>query len=147
MTLTPEQIKAGWTPWHGGDKAPDDWDGGEVLFRNGDTPNYGRVEWTWVHNNCGGDIIGYRRKSPDKSPSPELVERMVEVVLAVKEGCASSVEDEARAILAELEPVDPLVDLLDTISNETYRTIEDEAAAWRAELAKRGLTITKAGEQ
>src|SRR3546814_11703938 len=48
--------------WPGGDSAPEDWDGGQVLFRD-------RTLWKtpspcafWDHRgNHPGDIIGYRR--------------------------------------------------------------------------------------
>jgi len=54
--------RTGWMPWHGGERAPDDWDGGHQMARNGDVDKY--VEWR--HPWRGGvgttefDIIAYR---------------------------------------------------------------------------------------
>src|SRR3546814_12186172 len=59
--------------WPGGDSAPEDWDGGQVLFRD-------RTLWKtpspcafWDHRgNHPGDIIGYRRavaETEDSDPA------------------------------------------------------------------------------
>lgn len=57
----------GFTYWPGGESAPDDWDGGDVLFRSGlrmSSPS----SWShpWSGENGTGvtnyDVIGYRRR-------------------------------------------------------------------------------------
>ncbi|SKB62676.1 hypothetical protein [Sphingopyxis flava] len=56
--------------WPGGDNAPADWDGKEVIFRD-------RTLWKtpspyaiWDHRgNCAGDIIGYRRAVAPETPT------------------------------------------------------------------------------
>ena len=55
-------IAKGFTPWAGGDVAPDDWEpGSPVLFCNGDQPKQG--EWAWGPGDGDNIIIGYRRKA------------------------------------------------------------------------------------
>jgi len=54
-------IERGYWPWAGGDKAPDDWDGGEVLCRSGVTISAVDVD-RWFHTSGLGDIIGYKRE-------------------------------------------------------------------------------------
>lgn len=51
-------LARGFHPWSGGESAPDDWDGGTVLLRDGtEWPHYP----TWT--DCGTrSIIGYNRK-------------------------------------------------------------------------------------
>lgn len=82
----------GFTYWPGGEDAPDDWDGGDTLLRNGALcPQPG----TWAHG-VDRDIIGYRKRSepidshmnqvhynapftsPNR-PSDELVKRLTDV--------------------------------------------------------------------
>jgi len=54
-------IEKGYWPWAGGNKAPDDWDGGEVLCRGGQTISAVDVD-RWFHTSGLGDIIGYKRE-------------------------------------------------------------------------------------
>jgi len=56
-------IEQGYWPWAGGDKAPHDWDGGEVLRRDGKTA-FANV---WCHAGIFSDIIGYKRKVVEKT--------------------------------------------------------------------------------
>lgn len=52
--------------WPGGDNAPDDWDGGEILFRAGTTSSSGDWIWSRYGESCEpGHIIGYTRKAPE----------------------------------------------------------------------------------
>ena len=53
----------GFTYWPGGENAPDDWDGGEVLLRDHDglCPPAGIV--TWERLEYSSDIIGYRKRA------------------------------------------------------------------------------------
>lgn len=67
-------IPKGMKPWHGGDSAPDDWDGGFVLQRNGTALSDASEGYDW--RNFGGttvdgdsDIIAY---TPATLPSPAL---------------------------------------------------------------------------
>jgi hypothetical protein len=79
-------LSRGFTPWAGGDEAPGDWDGGEVLLRDGDTYNGDKHPKTWAHWWGGADIIGYRRRgeaSDDASmhasdPDTVTIRRMTE---------------------------------------------------------------------
>ena len=67
-------LAAGFVPWAGGDEAPGDWDGGEVL-RRGD-PSYGAYPKPWIdwyevnqrwfhvgHDGKFADIIGYKPRA------------------------------------------------------------------------------------
>ena len=75
-------LARGFKPWSGGESAPDDWDGGDVLLRDGtEWPHYP----TWT--DCGTrSIIGYRKRveygavDTDGSRSGDTVEvrRMTE---------------------------------------------------------------------
>lgn len=59
-----EPIAAGFTPWAGGEscKAPDDWDGGEVMVSGGSrSNNYVDTSLGWKKNNRGP--IGYHRRT------------------------------------------------------------------------------------
>lgn len=113
-----EQIATsrGFTYWPGGESAPEDWDGGEVLDA------YGGVngpDWIGRWTNIGEgypNIIGYRKRTEQPAPSiaPELVERMVRLVRNCAEGYGPLPYIEARAILAELEP-DPDLTLAKSI--------------------------------
>lgn len=63
-TLTPVSepaIPVGMVPWHGGDCAPEDWDGGPVMFRGGETSN-DTGPWHWAHAHQRSDIIAYTPK-------------------------------------------------------------------------------------
>lgn len=51
----------GVTYWPGGEGAPEDWDGGDTIYRDGGRCD--KVSW-WHHNNAPTDIIGYKRR-PD----------------------------------------------------------------------------------
>jgi hypothetical protein len=55
-------IPAGMKPWHGGDSAPEDWDGGDVLLRSGGIQPSPPTDYCWGHGwleNGMGDIIAY----------------------------------------------------------------------------------------
>lgn len=57
-------LAAGFTPWGGGESAPDDWDGGEVLFRDGGVGTIFRSSVCWNRDDpCHSDIIGYRKRA------------------------------------------------------------------------------------
>lgn len=63
-------IPAGMVPWHGGDSAPADWDGGPVLFQDGGlmTEEKNRAPFYWDHRYDdayfleAGNIIAYTPK-------------------------------------------------------------------------------------
>lgn len=65
--------RAGFTYWPGGESAPDDWDGGDVLLRDGDTwcpspidlahPNWQRGYEGDPDRYADIDIIGYRKRA------------------------------------------------------------------------------------
>jgi len=110
----------GFTYWPGGESAPADWDGGEVLdvYRNVQKSSWiGR----WSRKGEGYyDIIGYRKRTEQPAPAiaPELFERMVTLVKNLAEHTIyqdiTSKRVEARAILAELDP-DPDLTLAKSI--------------------------------
>ena len=53
--------------WPGELYAPDDWDGGEILFRAGSTSSAGDWIWSRYGESCEpGHIIGYTRKAVEK---------------------------------------------------------------------------------
>lgn len=58
------EIRAlGFEPWYGGDEAPGDWDGSEVLFATGATCKDDNASaWYWRHNGASYNIIGYKKK-------------------------------------------------------------------------------------
>lgn len=62
-------VERGFTYWPGGDAAPADWDGGEVLLRKGEKCN--PAYWAWSKFIPTHDIIGYRKKSTTHSISPQ----------------------------------------------------------------------------
>lgn len=59
-------LARGFTPWSGGESAPDDWDGGEVLSRGAGIFKHAEgMDWRYAHTGNGpvrGDIIGYRKR-------------------------------------------------------------------------------------
>lgn len=69
---SPSAIPAGMKPWHGGDSAPKDWDGGPVLWTNGvmAKPSWYR---SWRADvNCGlVTIIAYTPKAAPAQPKPQ----------------------------------------------------------------------------
>ncbi|GAA0729854.1 hypothetical protein [Sphingomonas japonica] len=101
-------------PWAGGDDAPSDWDGGEVLYRCGDVDGDARVTG-WEHDPHDYDIIGYRPRTEAPTASlptydPALVERMVALIRDlradhIKHGAHDYVQDfvsRTKAIADEL---------------------------------------------
>lgn len=120
----------GFTYWPGGESAPADYDGGPVLVRSGDETSmggWGDDEY-WQHDGLSVDTIGYRKRTEQPAPAiaPELVERMVRLVKLAASG--SEVMHRARAILAELEPADPDMELAKSINGD----VEAIAAAIKA---------------
>ena len=106
----------GFVPWGGGDEAPADWDEGEVLWATGQVMPAG--DWERHHSYIAGRcyIIGYRRRTEQPAPAiaPELVERMIAFVrIRAFDG-----SKEAKAILAELEPADPDLELAKSIAGD-----------------------------
>lgn len=62
--------EAGYKYWPGGDKAPDDWNGGTVLLRDGRMICYLGMSWSHFGGTVGnGDIIGYQQS---KGPAIRL---------------------------------------------------------------------------
>lgn len=96
-------IAKGFTPWDGGDHAPDDWDGGKVLRAGDGTPwvaPWGQAPWHWAQ----GDIIGYKRKEAQMDDAPEWAIARVD---ELTEECLVS-DAFARYIASKEEPpLDP----------------------------------------
>lgn len=67
-------LDAGFEPWGGGDSAPEDWDGGEVLLRNGWTGLPSPASTWWSHFDSGSYIIGYRKSALDWSQPIEHID-------------------------------------------------------------------------
>lgn len=151
----------GFTYWPGGENAPDDWDGGDVL-RLGDPDNkYCTHPEPWVapyeHNErwyryksgpnfC--DIIGYRRKQTEQTdrPSDEIVARMVRLVQDMAwMGEHLTHEryhyEDARAIHEDMsEPSDPLDAVLEGLPANVAHC-HDGAKVIREHLARHGGRI------
>lgn len=119
-------LDAGFEPWPGGDNAPDDWDGGDVLWDDGFVGTVPLIN-LWNRKNINPEyayVIGYHRKSePTLRTSDEALRRMEALVRrmaadALKVAKLSIYDygndlDEAREIVKLLPepPVDP--DLLE----------------------------------
>jgi len=56
-------LEAGFVPWAGGDTAPADWDGGEVLWESGSLSSPGDWRHTAKYAEYKARIIGYKRKA------------------------------------------------------------------------------------
>lgn len=158
-------------PWLGGDAAPADWDGGEVLFNDGHVYLHGN-DWDWGETGEHG-IAGYRPKPTEQTqaPSPELsfqwsrgtrVEKIKGSAWTGKvvgfystdltpEGYAVESENEPGSVqiypraalrLAELEPkVDPLEEV--TMAMRGPWT----AKAFRERLDESGLAIIELAKE
>lgn len=61
-------IYKGFEPWGGGDNAPDDWDGGNVLIRCGFID--GATGASWNHLFGSADIIGYHKRTEAPAATP-----------------------------------------------------------------------------
>jgi len=98
-------INAGFEPWGGGDKAPDDWDGGPVLLGSGQ-PGVGN---SWDHNafRKPHHIIGYKRKAQAVDVPEWAVKRAASMCNA--EDVTLNAFDAFARYIAEHEqpPVDP----------------------------------------
>jgi hypothetical protein len=126
-------IDAGFEPWGGGDNAPDDWDGGDVLWQ---TPSGKLIKQpivnysgTWSRESNGpiNNIIGYRRRAePTLRTADEALQRMEALVrrmAALSNPFAGNADYvDAREIVKLLPepPVDP--DLI-----EARRIAQDDA--------------------
>lgn len=82
-------LPAGMKPWAGGDAAPEDWDEGEVLYRNGMMGRTWNKPARWAHAaqsqlslrdsctwmNAASDIIAY---TPRSAPDATMLEKVAE---------------------------------------------------------------------
>lgn len=164
-------LKDGWRPWAGGEQAPDDYDGGEVLMRCGKTrhPIEAGARNPWLHDAGmpGADIIGYKPKpTKPEQVSPELVERLHKVreqislahsrllahainwagVSHARETEASEWAEETRqhladfdAIMADMQPVDPLVEEAREIVRAFYPEMKPDYNGRRLAIAIEAL--------
>jgi len=67
-------IRAGFTPWAGGDSAPDDWDGGAVLLRGrAQCPGALVTDWRDHEDLGGAKIIGYRKRTDGNCSGADTV--------------------------------------------------------------------------
>lgn len=64
-----EALPEGMVPWAGGDSAPEDYDGGLVLLRDG-SEIWPKGIMDWMHLDNGADIIAYTPKRATPSPAP-----------------------------------------------------------------------------
>lgn len=119
----------GFTYWPGGESAPADWDGGEVLFNDGVEQSF-VARWLHWQTPYARNIIGYRKRTEQPAPTvaPELVERMVALMAYMATGAESILEQchpvntglgmaytEAKAINDALRPEDPDLTLAKSI--------------------------------
>lgn len=135
--------------WPGGDEAPGDWDGGDVLYRDGDIASYyANNRWHWEATDYlqKNDIIGYHKRTEQPA---EVVgegnhpEWAMDRVNEYDDGSHTGLRRAfARYIAAhEDPPVDPVKEAL----AEAYGSAAPEfVAAFKAAIAKRGLQITEA---
>lgn len=86
------ELPTGMLPWEGGDTAPDDYQGGLVMFRDGDTAMGERDPWDWSHGHLSADIIAYMPGAALQSPPP-VVSREAEIAKAIAMGHALDAED------------------------------------------------------
>lgn len=98
-------LDAGFEPWPGGDAAPADWDGGEVLRDDGDTtPVFGPDAW----DGEPGGIIGYRKRTPAAATPADTVQIALMTEAEPLEACgyknasAHSAGADADQVIAEL---------------------------------------------
>lgn len=152
-----EPLKRGMRPHAGSGKAPDDWDKGDVLRRGGGgySPKpwiasyVNNQRWCWVSGTLShNDIIGYTPKPSEPTGwpeelTPELAERMVENLREFAEHTypadvgADTKWGRCLAILAELEPADPLVEeIRDQLGPKFKHFAEVVAQKYRAENEK-----------
>lgn len=144
-------------PWLGGDAAPADWDGGDVLYFGGDvrTPFPGGIPWIRDEPLDEVEIIGYRPKPTEQTQAPSPGEVAFERIKDIRCEFEAADLDEGEAmsaicaILAGLEPkVDPLVEVLRQSCEEVgTASFEELAPIVRTELAKRGLAIIKLAKE
>lgn len=130
-----EIIAAGFEPWGGGDNAPGDWDGGEVLVRNKQTEggNNGGIGWNWAAGDWGRCIIGYKRKAAPGSEvwTASTVYEPGDVVRIPNGGTAEAIEEIRAGDLARFETVEKLMDDLNGVV--TIPTMTEEDAVKKAE--------------
>lgn len=66
-------LDAGFTPWFGGDEAPADWDGGDVLWENGGQSQAGDWQHSTNYTRFQCRIIGYRKKAAPQPATADTV--------------------------------------------------------------------------
>lgn len=135
-------IENGFEPWAGSpeQKAPNDWDGGLVLRRNGDIDAIGCFPASWSHIaniNPHRDVIGYRKRQPKVEDVPQWAcDRQAALEL---EGGPFAF---ARYIAKHEEPpVDPLYEALHAVVELGRYNTREQTELLRGELKKRGLEI------
>lgn len=152
--MTDEEIrKLGFVPWHGGDEAPADWDGDIVLLRDKSVEHSSTLlddDSQWHNDDSTVDIVGYRLKQPTlpEGVTAEWVERVVahlnDVAARWKgDELGEAMIDEAADLLAEYEAATKTDPLVEALRAKVPNPVQF-ADGLRAELAKRGLTITQA---
>lgn len=93
-------LARGFTPWSGGQSAPDDWDGEAVLQRCGYEASPAWVSWVWPWRTDASedyDIIGYRKRVDASRPSrfvnpPNLTEAEVRALVGGHDAAHRMVE-------------------------------------------------------
>ena len=140
----------GFTYWPGGDSAPDDWDGGDVLLGNGAVVScvlHPKYQWKDAHEKYS-HIIGYHKREDQPQPTvmPWALGRAGEVAaesmgLSPDNLRLATAEDYLRALARYIEqheqpPVDPDVLAVRSIlaawhkdrstEGRSYRTVAEE---------------------
>jgi hypothetical protein len=96
----------GFKYWPGGDRAPDDWDGGDVLLRDGDDTGSGE---DWRHLGDGCDIIGYQ---PKQTNIPTWALTRADEIMGT-----NARDNLAKYVMEhEEEPEDPLLEIAQNIA-------------------------------
>lgn len=80
-------VPAGMVPWHGGDSAPADYDGGPFLRRNRAmfTPSNGFSAGYWGHCGSGRDIVAYTPKQATPTDEAVLADHIREQITHVEQ--------------------------------------------------------------
>lgn len=118
---------------------PDDYPGGEILWSNGCTTeegeDLGKRYWERDTDYFDGYVIGYKPKATTEAkPDDTSDARMLSIIERIASNGVASMTDvrECEAIVAEREPVDPLIALFDEMPDEPCMKGE----TWPEKMAK-----------
>lgn len=111
------EIPEGMVAWHGGDRAPDDWDGGEGWQRAGGLFHPNELINPWLDEGLPGDIIAY---TPKPAPT-DTADRREAVRSAISKGldaCPHGLHSE------KITAIEDAIASLIAMPVEAWRTID-----------------------